>query len=436
MLTATMIGVAISLAANLFINVGLNIQKFAHSEAAERRHAAEQRRQSRVDTVEGDDDEDDDDDDAETSTFWSLRWLSGLAIQLTGESGNMVAYSFAATSIVAPLGAVGLLANIYIATCVLGERFRARDVLGSLLAGGGAALIAVWAPSNTLQMTASHMLHRIILQDRFFYLIAIAGCGFGLFGVEQCWKHHPSMLRRLAISGSFATFTIFSIKGVSLIVRDVVAQSDLSLLKTPVFLCLMPVALVSGPGQIYWLNKALAIFPASSVVPTYYVFFSLSAILVGGIVYHDFDHMKLQALGFFGLGVLSCMCGVLIINSGREDPTLDDDEDMVSDTDSIDDTFNTKDDVLPTVRRTKSSNPETQPLLIGDVTPIRRTMSLRRSDSMQSMSSFTFSPAVVPRTSSRGRGNSTYASRSASRSTSRSASRRPSGNFTETPSAP
>lgn len=262
MLSASMLGVAISLVANLLINVGLNIQKLAH-ERSQRTSALALHRPSLNEDPEssasaatpGGDDDDDEVSGAEASTFCSMRWLLGLGIQLFGESGNMVAYSFAAASIIAPLGAVGLLANIYIATCFLGEPFRFRDVIGSCLAGGGAALVAVWAPSDDLQMTSDQLLHRVILQLRFGYLVAVIVVGLGLYWVERSHARHPTTARFLGISAAFASFTIFSIKGVSLLLRSAIAQRSFAHLASPVFIGLIPVALVSGPGQIFWLNK-------------------------------------------------------------------------------------------------------------------------------------------------------------------------------------
>ena len=90
------------------------------------------------------------------------------------------------------------------------------------------------------------------------------------------------------------------------------------LVHSPVFIALIPVAVVSGPCQIYWLNQGLAVFSASAVVPTYYVFFSLSAIIVGGLVYGDFDHMHYRSIAIFLGGVAMCISGVFIINSGRD----------------------------------------------------------------------------------------------------------------------
>ena len=113
-MSETLTGVTISLVANLLINVGLNVQKIAHS-AHEKKHLNEDESAGRV-AGRSPGGSSHHSTGADVGAFCSIRWVTGLIIQLTGESGNMVAYSFAATSIIAPLGAVGLLANLVIAT--------------------------------------------------------------------------------------------------------------------------------------------------------------------------------------------------------------------------------------------------------------------------------------------------------------------------------
>ena len=71
----------------------------------------------------------------------------------------------------------------------LGEPFRPRDVLGALLAGGGAAVVAVWAPSNALEMTNDELLHKVILQWRAMYLLGVA-----VVGLILCVPSHPPHL--------------------------------------------------------------------------------------------------------------------------------------------------------------------------------------------------------------------------------------------------
>ncbi len=59
----------------------------------------------------------------------------------TGEMGNFAAYGFAPATLVAPLGAVSVVANAMYATLMLAEQFRHRDLFGTLLViVGGAGL--------------------------------------------------------------------------------------------------------------------------------------------------------------------------------------------------------------------------------------------------------------------------------------------------------
>ena len=67
------------------INVGLNIQKLAHNRHQEL-------------TIRAAADPSKDESDV-PSPFKSPLWIQGLATQLTGESGNMVAYAFTAASV-------------------------------------------------------------------------------------------------------------------------------------------------------------------------------------------------------------------------------------------------------------------------------------------------------------------------------------------------
>ena len=118
-MSESLTGVTISLVANLLINVGLNIQKIAHDRQTEAREGREVKGEGARDSRSPGSHHS---TGADTDAFCSFRWVAGLIIQLTGESGNMVAYSFAATSIIAPLGAVGLVANLVIATVSLNLR--------------------------------------------------------------------------------------------------------------------------------------------------------------------------------------------------------------------------------------------------------------------------------------------------------------------------
>ena len=57
-------------------------------------------------------------------------WWLGLISMISGEFSNLLAYGYAPTSLVAPVGAVGVFFNALIATVIMKEPFRRRDAVG------------------------------------------------------------------------------------------------------------------------------------------------------------------------------------------------------------------------------------------------------------------------------------------------------------------
>ena len=88
-----------------------------------------------------------------SSPYW---WL-GLTLMIVGETGNFLAYGFAPASIVSPLGVVALVSNCIIAPCLLGERFRQRDVWGVIIAIGGAVTVVLSAKQSETKMGPSEI---------------------------------------------------------------------------------------------------------------------------------------------------------------------------------------------------------------------------------------------------------------------------------------
>jgi hypothetical protein len=84
-----LIGVSLAVAGNIVISVALSITKYSHNINAMRR---------------------------EPLPYTELpMWWVGLGLTVFGEVGNFIAYGFAGASVIAPLGAVAVLANAFIA---------------------------------------------------------------------------------------------------------------------------------------------------------------------------------------------------------------------------------------------------------------------------------------------------------------------------------
>ena len=98
------VGVGLAVSGNLIISIGLSLTKHAHN--------VNQKLAVPLPYIR--------------LPFW---WCGFLAT-LLGELGNFAAYGFTEASVVAPLGAVSVLANVFIAACWLGEGLGLREILG------------------------------------------------------------------------------------------------------------------------------------------------------------------------------------------------------------------------------------------------------------------------------------------------------------------
>eukprot|EP00040_Diaphanoeca_grandis_P016455 m.84867 g.84867 ORF g.84867 m.84867 type:complete len:431 (+) comp25818_c1_seq1:221-1513(+) len=393
----TFLGAIIAVAASVFVNIGLNVQKYAHTKAARKRTDIEE--QGGAAPSSG-------------SAFTTCTWWLGIAIQLSGETGNAIAYMFAPTSIIAPLGAIGLLANLVISSCFLGERFRLLDLFGVLACTGGAVVIAIFSPPEPTITNYKDLWHTYIAtsQTLVFYAATML-IGFSVYILRR----HTSSLRGkvwvpLCILVSFMVFTLGTIKSVMFIISSASKTSSSSAFLNPLFPTLIPVLGLSGFGQIYWLNQALQEYDASLIVPANYVVFSLAAIAVGEIVFHEFETMQSPEPEIFGSGVALCMFGVILISTNRDVRVAHDDTDadylITNETDNDSGTTVSSsvpmDPTQPSLNSTKAAHghraaslSENVPLLINPNAPTGA--SLRRRFSIPHALSFTSVAPRVPR---------------------------------------
>ena len=288
------IGAVISICGNLMISVSLNVQKFAHMkiEAAG------------LDT---------------TMYFKSKLWLLGLFLTVVGEIGNFAAYMFAPASLVAPLGTVTVVSNAIIAPCFLKEVFRRRDGVGVAIALVGATLIIVFAPDAEVDMTSQEL--GVALQNTPFLvyasLLVVAGIGAYLYlrRARRMGGFHVAL--PLLVSTVCGSFTVLSVKAVSMLLRQTFA-GDNQFVHPLIYLSVI-LLLVTAITQVKFLNEAMIHFDATAVVPTFFVMFTVGAIMIGAIFYGDFEDAPAEAIGLFAFGIMLTFVGVGCITGGRGD---------------------------------------------------------------------------------------------------------------------
>ncbi|KAF8076224.1 magnesium transporter NIPA-domain-containing protein [Lyophyllum atratum] len=245
----------------------------------------------------------------ETAYLKSRLWWLGFLLMNIGEMGNFISYAWAPASVVAPLGTFALMANCVFAPFLLGERFRKRDLLGILIAIIGAVTVVLASNASDTRLDSDGLL-RAISQPAFI----VYSCVYFVGAIILATLSQHEIGRRwvfidVGLCGLFGGFTVLSTKAIStLLTMGVVMFS--SWITYPV----LAVLIITGIGQIRYLNRALMRFDGKVVIPVQFVFFTLSAIIGSAILYGDFKKAKFHQIVTFLYGCAATFLGVFILS--------------------------------------------------------------------------------------------------------------------------
>ncbi|PKI83329.1 hypothetical protein MVES1_003192 [Malassezia vespertilionis] len=308
------IGIGVTVASNVVISLALNCQKLAHmrldAEAVgpDSEHTALLRaRTTRV------------------SYLQSKLWWLGLALMCVGETGNFFSYGFAPASLIAPLGAVALLANVLIAPALLHEKTLCKDIVGICFATLGAVTVVSSAAPQTSVPLRPSSLWVAMARPVFVAYAVLAICGaLALIWFSRTESGKPSVIAHVGVCALFGGFTVLATKGVSsFLVLGARAGHRAWVLYEPLFYMLVAVMLVSAVAQLLFLNKALQRFGSQQVIPTMFVLFTISTIVGSAVLYRDFERMSWGHVVLFATGCALTFLGVFVLTSEH---ALDDDD--------------------------------------------------------------------------------------------------------------
>jgi len=268
------LGLCMALCGNLVTTLGLNVQRYAHTKNSP----------------------------GVTITESRLWWL-GVTLMILGEVGNFMAYGFAPATLVAPMGAVSVIANAAVASLLLAEEFRRRDLSGSLLIICGGVGLVYFSPHSEKQLNSSTLM-AYIFSDIFFMYSGILM--LMLVSARPPAKLRSSVMPRLMLHGSrqvllmslhkrwarewvvvdltlcaiLGSWTVMATKGLSVSVRMTMLGEE-NAFSSWITYVLLAVMLITAMYQVKFLNQAMVHFGTSQVVPVYYVLFTLASVLGG-----------------------------------------------------------------------------------------------------------------------------------------------------------
>ncbi|KAK2194172.1 hypothetical protein NP493_2g19025 [Ridgeia piscesae] len=231
-----------------------------------------------------------------------------------GEVGNFSAYGFAPASLVAPLGTTTVIANMFIAVGILKEKLRPADIFGCSMAVVGAFLLVNFSTRTEKVLDADGIVEHLQKLAFIIYLCTEVAVLTALFVVKLKF-HIDSVLVLILITALLASFTVISAKAVSGMLQ--LTMAGCLQIHYAIFWLLVVIMVVTGIAQVKFLNQAMQLFDSTTVVPTNFVFFTISAILAGIVFYNEFWGMAPFDVFMFLLGCVLCFIGVYFITAGR-----------------------------------------------------------------------------------------------------------------------
>jgi drug/metabolite transporter (DMT)-like permease len=230
-------------------------------------------------------------------------WWLGILTMGFGEIANFSAYIFSPASLVTPLGALSVVVTCILSTYFLEEKMNVFAKMGIILAVLGSFFVVLNAP-NQPAITDLKVVKCYFTQPAF---LVYAGFILTSICVLTFFQERHFMIRIILSSFSGSLCVVFT-KSVGAAVAQLTDQGIYSVIKEWFVYVLIFGLISSIMFQMVQVTKALDMADASTVMPIYYVTFTMSVLVAMNVLFREYENME-GAAGlsiFIGFGVLCC----------------------------------------------------------------------------------------------------------------------------------
>ncbi|KAI9685843.1 MAG: hypothetical protein M1822_004121 [Bathelium mastoideum] len=248
-------------------------------------------------------------------------WWTGMTLMIIGEICNFVAYAFVDAILVTPLGALSVVITTILSAIFLKERLSFVGKVGCFNCIVGSVVIVVNAPVQSSAATIQEMQHFVIAPGFLSYAgVIIVGCAFvALWAGPRYGK--KSMLVYLTVCSLIGGLSVVATQGLgAAIVTQIAGTPQFNQWFLYVLLVFVIATLLT---EIIYLNKALNIFNAALVTPTYYVYFTSATIVTSAILFRGFKGTAAQ-IATVVMGFLQICTGVILLQLSKSSKDVPD----------------------------------------------------------------------------------------------------------------
>ena len=231
---------------------------------------------------------------------------------------SAAALACAAQSLLSPLVSCQIVFNAFLSPCLLGERLTRRDILGTALIVIGCTISGFVAPKEKQRYSLDELIGNFHHAPFEIYLCVMALLVVGTFVGARA----PSQLARRvcapALPGAFVGNANIFAKGAAGLVEEGFRTHSAAALGHPLSYAILFFAFTLPLGSLYFLNKALAQFEASMVVPIYISTLIVVSTVSGGIYFGEIQQMDTASALGLAAGVGLVVVGVCVQASAEQ----------------------------------------------------------------------------------------------------------------------
>ncbi|KAL3469874.1 magnesium transporter NIPA-domain-containing protein [Aspergillus californicus] len=244
----------------------------------------------------------------------NLWWWSGMSLMIIGEICNFVAYAFVDAILVTPLGALSVVITTVLSAIFLKERLSFVGQVGCFTCILGSVVIALNAPEQSSVANIQQMKDYVITPGFLTYAgVIILACTFvAVWAGPRYGKQ--SMFVYISICSLIGGLSVVATQGLgAAILTQINGEAQFNQWFMYVLLVFVIGTLLT---EIIYLNKALNLFNAALVTPTYYVFFTSSTIITSTVLFRGFKGTGMQ-IATVVLGFLQICSGVVLLQLSK-----------------------------------------------------------------------------------------------------------------------
>ncbi|KAL2164891.1 hypothetical protein VTH06DRAFT_187 [Thermothelomyces fergusii] len=241
-------------------------------------------------------------------------WWAGMILMILGEGLNFAAYAFTDAILVTPLGALSVVITTILSAIFLKERLSLVGKIACFLCIVGSVVIVMNAPKSssvsTIQEMKGFVIHPAFLTYAGVIIVGSAVVAFWL-GPKYGSKN---MLVYISICSWIGGLSVVATQGLgAAIVAEVRGTPQFNQWFLYVLLVFVLGTLLT---EIVYLNKALNIFNAAMVTPTYYVYFTTTTLISSAVLFRGFKGTPTSIVTMVN-GFLTICAGVVLLQLSK-----------------------------------------------------------------------------------------------------------------------